>query len=41
MCRVFGLGSDGATVMTGEKGGGTGLMKTENPMLANVHCLAH
>lgn len=27
--------------MTGVKGGVSGLMKKENPMLVNVHCLAH
>ena len=38
---VFGLGSDGASVMTGHKGGVCALMKKENPMLVNVHCLTH
>ena len=37
LSKVFGLGSDGAAVMTGVKGGVSGLMKNENPM----HCLAH
>ena len=37
LSTVFGLGSDGAAVMTGVKGGVSGLMKNENPM----HCLAH
>ena len=41
LSKVFGLGSDGAAVMTGVKGGVSGLMKKENPMIVNVHCLAH
>ena len=41
LSKVFGLGSDGASVMTGHKGGVSALMKKENPMLVNVHCLAH
>lgn len=41
LSKVFGLGSEGAAVMTGVKGGVSGLMKKENPMLVNVHCLAH
>ena len=41
LSKVFGLGSDGAAVMTGVKGGVSGLMKKENPMIVNVHCYAH
>ena len=41
LSEVFGLGSDGAAVMTGVKGGVSWLMKKENLMLVNVHCLAH
>ena len=41
LSKAFGLGSDGAAVMTGVKGGVSGLMKKENPMIVNVHCLAH
>ena len=41
LSKVFGLGSDGASVMTGHKGGVRALMKKGNPMLVNVHCLAH
>ena len=41
LSKVFGLGSDGAAVMTGVKGGVSGLMKKENLMIVNVHCLAH
>ena len=41
LSKVFGLGSDGAAVMTGVKGGVSGLVKKENPMIVNVHCLAH
>ena len=37
LSKGFRLGSDGAAVMTGVKGGVSGLMKNENPM----HCLAH
>ena len=41
LSKGFRLGSDGAAVMTGVKGGVSGLMKKENPMIVNVHCLAH
>ena len=41
LSKVFRLGSYGASVMTGHKGGVSALIKKENPMLVNVHCLAH
>lgn len=34
--KVFGLGSDGASVMTGHKGGVSALMKEENSILVSV-----
>ena len=37
----MGLGTDGATVMTGQNMGVTGLLLRENPQMLNVHCLAH
>lgn len=40
LSKVLGLGSDGASVMTGHKGGVSALMKKENPILIIVHCLA-
>ena len=39
--KVMGLGTDGATVMTGQNMGVTGLLLRENPQMLNVHCLAH
>lgn len=39
LSKVFGLGSDGASVTTGDKGGMSTLMKKENSMLVNIHCL--
>lgn len=41
LSKVFGLVSDGTAFMTCEKGGVSALMKKENQMLVNVHCLAH
>ena len=39
--KVYGLGTDGASVMTGRKTGLTGHFLRENPHLANTHCGAH
>ena len=39
--KVFGLGTDGATVMTGRKTGVTGQFLKVNPHLQNTHCGAH
>lgn len=39
--KVMGLGSDGATVMTGQGKGTTGIMLRENPHMVNIHCVAH
>ena len=41
MRKVLGLGTDGATVMTGKKNGLTGRFLRENPHIANTHCGAH
>ena len=41
LSKVFWWGSDGASVRRDHKGGVSVLMIKENPMLANVHCLAH
>ena len=38
---ITGLGTDGASVMTGRKNGLTGLFLRENPHLVNTHCSAH
>ncbi|XP_006818117.1 zinc finger protein 862-like [Saccoglossus kowalevskii] len=39
--KMVGLGSDGASVMTGKVGGVSALLKKENPRLVNIHCIAH
>ena len=39
--KIMGLGSDGASVMTGRGKGVTGMMLRKNPHLLNVHCIAH
>ena len=39
--KVYGLGTDGANVMTGSKTGLTRHFLRENPHLANTHCGAH
>ena len=39
--KITGLGSDGASVMTGTQKGATGMMMRQNPHLVNVHCVAH
>ena len=39
--KIMGLGSDGASVMTGRGKGTTGMLLRENPHLVNVHCMAH
>ena len=39
--KIMGLGLDGASVMTGNAGGVTGIMKRQNPHLVNIHCVAH
>lgn len=40
-CKILGLGSDGASVMTGKKEGVAGLLRRANPHIINVHCVAH
>lgn len=39
--KVMGLGTDGANVMTGTGEGVTGHFQRENPMMINIHCMAH
>lgn len=39
--NIMGLGSDGASAMTGINLGTAGMMTRENPHLLSVHCVAH
>ena len=39
--KVMGLGTDGASTMTGKKNGLTGHFLRRNPHLVNTHCAAH
>ena len=39
--KVMGLGTDGASVMTGTKNGLSGRMMRLNPHIINIHCIAH
>ena len=39
--KVFGFGSDGASIMTGSKTGVATQFKSDNPHCVNVHCFAH
>ena len=39
--KIMGLGSDGASVMTGKGKGVTGMMLRKKPHLVDVHCIAH
>ncbi|KAK3086416.1 hypothetical protein FSP39_018175 [Pinctada imbricata] len=39
--KLIGLGSDGASVMVGRKTGVATQLKSTNPELINVHCIAH
>ena len=41
MKSVIGLGTDGASAMTGKKNGVSAFLKKENPHCINVHCIAH
>lgn len=41
MSKVMGLGTDGASTMTGKKEGLTGHFMRINPHLKNAHCSAH
>lgn len=41
MRKVGGLGTDGASVMTGHLNGVTMLMRTDNPHCISVHCVCH
>ncbi|KAI4813334.1 hypothetical protein KUCAC02_024666, partial [Chaenocephalus aceratus] len=41
LSKVMGLGSDGASVMTGKHAGVGALLKRVNPFLIQVHCVAH
>ena len=40
-CKIMGLGTDGASTMTGRKEGLTGQFLKQNPHIANTHCVAH
>ena len=35
------IGSDGAAVMQGHKGGVTGLLVKEQPLVQSIHCTSH
>ena len=39
--KVMSFGSDGASIMTGQVGGVNKLLKKENPVMINIHCMAH
>ncbi|XP_069110144.1 zinc finger protein 862-like [Argopecten irradians] len=39
--KLIGMGSDGASVMVGRKTGVATQLKTVNPELINIHCVAH
>ncbi|KAG1671201.1 hypothetical protein GQR58_016538 [Nymphon striatum] len=41
VAKVVGLGSNGAAVMTGKGKGVTGLLLNQNPLMINIHCIAH
>ena len=41
MHKVVGFGSDGASVMVGRKTGVATRMKSHNPAIISVHCVAH
>ncbi|XP_060556337.1 uncharacterized protein C17orf113-like [Ruditapes philippinarum] len=39
--KIMGLGTDGASAMTGRDRGTTGMMLRQNPHIMNVQCIAH
>jgi hypothetical protein len=39
--KLVGLGCDGASVMTGKKGGLGALLRKDSPTMLTVHCFAH
>ena len=39
--KLVGLGSDGAPVMVGKRGGVSTLLREEVPHLINIQCLGH
>ena len=39
--KIMGLGTDGASAMTGQNKGLTGMLLRHNPHIKNVHCIAH
>ncbi|VDI74940.1 Hypothetical predicted protein [Mytilus galloprovincialis] len=41
LSKIFGMGSDGASVMIGKHGGVSQLLKDTSPHLVEVHCVAH
>ena len=41
MRKVMGFGSDGAAVMVGRVSGVSTRLKVHNPVMINIHCVAH
>ena len=41
MEKLFGVATDGASVMTGVRSGVTTRMKERNPFIVATHCIAH
>ncbi len=39
--KIMGFGSDGASVMIGRVSGISTRLKKHNPLMINVHCIAH
>ena len=39
--KLFGMATDGASVMVGEHFGVTRRMKNKNPFILSTHCIAH
>ena len=41
MRKVMGFGSDGAAVMVGRVSGVSTRLRVHNPVIINIHCVAH
>ncbi len=41
MRKVLGFGSDGAAVMIGKRSGVSTRLRAHNPLMINIHCVAH
>ena len=41
MNKLFGMATDGVSVMVGEHSGVTRRMKNKNPFILSAHCIAH